>query len=355
MISPDTLLVDKPDISPEEYFDHHQSIFLKVCESSASTEKKYYRLGPFCLEFIFPNAHLVSRVTPAFAHLEITTPGKVDLSIGFWDSASTFEKLSPPPWNRAQGGFISFHGGAYYHKYNSVSGCLYSFNAKHNTACFWIGNYKNIPYYESGAPILSILNWWLKDTAYQLVHGGALGQASGGVLLIGRGGSGKSTTCASALRSELFYAGDDYSLVKTDGEPRAYGIFNSAKIRPDMLQHFDHLKGALFNSEKIPEEKPLYFLYPHFKERLIKEFPLKAIFIPQVTNTPQTSIEPASPADTLRALAPSTIFQLSGLGKEILFKTTRLVQSLPCYFLKLGNRPEEVPDKIAAFLQGTLS
>lgn len=351
MISPESLLVKDPDISSGQYFRYHHKVFYSCYENSTEREKRYFRLGPFTLEFIFPNGNLIPKLIPAFAHLETTDACQVDLSVAFWDSASTGEELSPPPWTHAQGGFISFHGEGYYHKYNSVSGCLYSFDSSQNRACYWIQDYRKVPYYETGAPILSILNWWLKETSFQLIHGGGLGLADGGILLIGRGGSGKSTTCASALRSNLFYAGDDYCLVDTGDSPKVYGILNSSKIRPDMLKHFDHLKPMLYNADRIKEEKPLFFLYPQLKNRLIREFPLKAILIPQVVGAEHSVIEPASAADTLRALAPSTIFQLSGLGKEILQKTTQLVQRLPCYFLKLGKNPQEVPGEIEKFLR----
>lgn len=354
MISPYSLLVDQPEITPEEYFFQHETQFLSATAQANSIDH-CFKLGPFPIKFNFANSKLVSRITPAYQHLAIAPPARPDLTVHFWDSASTGVGLKPPPWNQVQGAFIGFEGDGYFHKYNSASGCMYSYDTHRKKGYFWINNYQNVPYFETGIPIIFILNWWLKETSFQLVHGGAVGFTEGGVLLIGKGGSGKSTTCASALKSNLFYAGDDYCLVDTGGDKKVYSLFNSAKIRPDMLSNFEHLKPVLYNGDRIPAEKPLFFLFPQFKERLIKEFPIKAIFIPQVTHQAKTWLEPVSASDAIKALAPNTIFQLSGVGKEILQKTTRLVQSLPCYFLKLGNRPQEVPGEIERFLQDQLS
>ena len=61
----------------------------------------------------------------------------------------------------------------------------------------------------------------------------AVGQAAGGVLLVGAGGSGKSTCALSCLTSDLLYAGDDYVAVELRPEPRVLSLFCSGKLEPD--------------------------------------------------------------------------------------------------------------------------
>jgi hypothetical protein len=61
-------------------------------------------------------------------------------------------------------------------------------------------------------------------------------------------------------------------------------------------------------------------------------------------------LKPASPAAGLAALAPSTIFQLPGAGKEAFQAMGQLVRQVPCYQLNLGTDIGEIPEVILELL-----
>ena len=110
---------------------------------------------------------------------------------------------------------------------------------KENLALYWVKDAQALPYYEIGSPLRTILHWWADQGAYQFVHGGAVGLPTGGVLLAGKGGTGKSTTALACLEAGLLYASDDYCLIRTDTEPFVYSIYNTAKLRGDLdLERF---------------------------------------------------------------------------------------------------------------------
>jgi hypothetical protein len=71
-------------------------------------------------------------------------------------------------------------------------------------------------------------------------------------------------------------------------------------------------------------------------EGVARGFPLKAVLLPCVTGLEDTRLEPASPADALLALAPSTILQLPGAGGAALRLLAAVAARLPCYWLRLG-------------------
>ena len=99
-------------------------------------------------------------------------------------------------------------------------------------AWHWVADAFTQPYWDQASPIRQILFWWLDSRDCIQVHGGAVGLESGGVLLVGKGGSGKSTVALSSLASELLYAGDDYVAVKPSPSPWVYSLYNSGKLEP---------------------------------------------------------------------------------------------------------------------------
>src|SRR5205823_136180 len=80
-------------------------------------------------------------------------------------------------------------------------------------------------------PLRHILHLWLASRGVQFVHAGAVGRPSGGCLIVGKSGSGKSTSTLATLGSELLYAGDDYVGVSvTTGGAHVHSIYGCGKL-----------------------------------------------------------------------------------------------------------------------------
>jgi hypothetical protein len=182
------------------------------------------------------------------------------------------------------------------------------------------------------------------------VHAAAVGTPNGGVLLAGKGGSGKSTTALNCINSELGYASDDYCLVAVDPQPYVYSLYNSAKVNADNTHRIPHLISAISNANRLDREKALLFLNEHYPDKIVTGFPLRAILLPRITGRSQTTLTPVSSIGGLRALAPSTIFQLSGAGGRAFQIMSRLVKQVPCYNLELGTDIAMIPGVIFDFL-----
>lgn len=78
-------------------------------------------------------------------------------------------------------------------------------------------------------PIFSMLG-------IDMIHGATLGNSSVGVLLAGRGGSGKSTLVSAGVRHGWATTGDDFLLLNTgispETTPRVHAAFQTAKLVP---------------------------------------------------------------------------------------------------------------------------
>ena len=88
----------------------------------------------------------------------------------------------------------------------------------------------------------------------------------------------------------------------------------------------------------------------HFAEKIALKLPVKAVIVPVVSDTVHTMIEPASPAVGLRALIPSTLFQMPGSRKEDFNEISDIMKKLPCFVLKVGADPAGIVEVLSRHL-----
>jgi hypothetical protein len=218
---------------------------------------------------------------------------------------------------------------------------------------FWKRDLSPLPYYEAGSPMRGLLHAWMRSHGAQFVHGGAVGTASGGVLLAGRGGSGKSTSVLACLDSGLKYASDDYCIVGSSDSKHwhVYSLYNTAKLVSDSdLAKFNGLAGHVWNPQREPNDKITIFLNESFPQKMISRFPLRAILLPRITGQTDTQLEPCGEGAALMAMGPSSLAQLPASGPQDLKSIARVVRSSPCYELKLGTDLAQIPRTISHLL-----
>jgi hypothetical protein len=195
--------------------------------------------------------------------------------------------------------------------------------------------------YQQAAPYLPILKAFLQHHNITMLHAGAVALNNAAALLIGRGGSGKSTTALLCLEAGLDYLADDYCAF---AGTTVYSLYSSAKI------HFaDAARVNFIELNHNPDfEKGYTMLFPRFQKQLRHAAPIRALVLPRVGG--RLGFEVISPQTALLALAPSTLFQLRDSG-EVLSKLAALVRNLPCFRLHLGDQPEAVPEAIKGLLE----
>ena len=102
--------------------------------------------------------------------------------------------------------------------------------------CTGCRKHGNLPYWETAAPFRILFHWWSQSFGGQISHAAAVGRDGKGVLLAGRGGSGKSTTAICCVDAGMEYVGDDYVLLTRTPTPTAHSLYNSAKIHTAFLR-----------------------------------------------------------------------------------------------------------------------
>lgn len=302
-------------------------------------------------------------LTRGFAHLRVkeTPLGTPDLTIHIWDGSLAEPRgllgyfLEPfvrdwRPFLNPRGQINLLHQPPVVALYHPGPDLLSVTDTTSAMAYYWKRDAAPIPYYEEGSPMRALLHAWLRSRGCQFVHAAAMGTPKGGLLLAGKGGSGKSTTALACLGSGLQYAADDYCLATMAGQ--VHSLFNTVKLVGERdLQRFPALRHLVANQERPQGDKAMIFLEEHHPDQIISHFPLRAILTPRITGQPETWIEPAKASDAVMALAPTTLAQLPASGDLDMRQMAQLARLVPTFRLNLGTEIQRIPGILEQFLE----
>jgi hypothetical protein len=329
-----------------------------LTESPRSFESGYTIAGlPVLLRFA--NEAMFGRLTRALAHLE-TAQLEPALTVHLWDSsaspAPTLPAYHPDP--SAPGAVIHFREGPLHALYQPALRALSVLDDEQSVGWFWTEEALRLPEWECATPIRHILHWWLASQGVQQLHAAAVGTPSGGVLVVGKGGSGKSTVALASLAAGFLYAGDDYVAASLDEEPVVHSLYSSGKIEPHHVERFPHLLTAQrIEPETDPatapfdRDKTVVYLHESHPATDTQGFRIRAILIPRIVGHGETLLSPVPRARALAALAPSTVVQLHTAGQEALGSMRELVGRVPSFELALGANVEDAPNVIRDLLE----
>jgi hypothetical protein len=332
--------------------DDLRASFARAAEYDDVVEQTI-RLAGAPIRLCFAGNDLRSELGRAFAHLAAEPGEEPELTIYAWDSSDS--RATPPALPVLEPG--SPRGTTVYsadEERQLVSrpalGQLSGYDRGTASSWFWCHDFRELPFWERAAPFRQILHWWLPQRNVLFVHAAAVGYVSGGLLLVGAGGSGKSSCALASLRSELLYAGDDYVAVQLGSEPRVVSLYSSGKLTPGHAKLFAHLPPASFVGDGGVEEKSVFYVGERFPDRMCDGFPLRAIVAPRVQGG-APRVGPLPPVQALAALAPSTLLQLVPARQEALSAMAGLLRSIPAFRLDVGGPVEGLPVALEELLQ----
>jgi hypothetical protein len=314
--------------------------------ATTETVEHHLRVGERNVRLRFAGPALIPLLLPSLSHLEVPDdPGHPELSIDLWDGG-TGVPPPPLPWEPGSVGSRGEVTGYNEDGFRTVFQvdplgfrALTMFDSATLRVCFWVLAPEYVPWWERAAPLRIALHFGLSGPRRRLLHAGAVGVGGRGVLLAGPGGSGKSTTAVAAMLEGLDYAGDDYLLLDLEPEvPVAHSLYASAKLVPETGRLLPELRSTLTGSLARDGEKHVVDVRSLASGKIRTSLPVTAIVFPSAGQA--TELVEAAPADALRRLAPSTIFQLPYDGGASLAPLAELVRRVPAYVLGLGGSPE---------------
>jgi hypothetical protein len=334
------------------WLDDLSSGFERAAESVGSAELRL-RIAGLPVRVRFAGAQLAGQLGPAFDHLRGGLEEEPILTMQAWDS----EQSGTPPPPLPAIGTADPRGTTFYAADETrrlatrpVLGQLSAYDSGRRTGWFWCRSGSELPFWERAAPFRQLLHWWLPEHGKLLVHGAAVGHAAGGLLLAGRGGSGKSTCALSTLTSPLLYAGDDYVAVDAGPEPRVCSLYCTGKLVPSHARLLPHLPAPTFAGDGDLEEKSVFYVAERFPERMCTGFPLAAVVAPRI-NGSEPVFARVGAAEALAALAPSTLLQLVPAQAEALTAMAGVLGRVPAYRLDVGGPVDLLPAALDRLLE----
>lgn len=336
-------------MTPEGYFAHVYHL-----AGQQEHTQRFFQLGRHTLKIEFASAALVNHLTRALRHVE-QPPTNPDLTVRCFDSESTQIAMPAPPWNHddylARGAIRGWEEGPYRALYLMNHHHLHLHDQAADQGLYWAQRPAFVPWWEQTFPMRQTIHWWGRDRQYQPIHAGAVGLPTGGVVIAGRSGSGKSTSCLSCLNSPLRYAGDDYVLLDLSGEtPWVWSLYGTAKVVPDNLVRLPWLHDWIDNPDQLETQKAVIYVNEQRPAAMIAGFPIRAILVPRISGQVHTRITPARSFDAMQAIAPTCVFHLVGDANSTMTKIAELCRRVPAFWLEAGTDLPQIPDRILEYL-----
>lgn len=347
-----------------------EASFAAAVREAPEVLESSYRIAGRVVRLRSPNATMLSKLTTSFSHLGESADATPDLTVELWDSAGGTPRPPTPEVGEesAPGAFFYFSDERVRMGYQlGTSGdarvlavyphaptrALSVLAIGRGRAWYWVDDADRIPYWEQATPLVYVLHWWLREQGAHLLHGGAVGTDSGGVLLVGKSGSGKSTATLSTLQSdELRYAGDDYVAVSLGETPWVHGLYSAGKLMPNHVERLPFLLSALANTDQLEVEKAVVYVHEQWPGHITSGFPLQAILAPKVVpGLRESRVIETSRLAALAALAPSTVFQMHTRAQDSLAHMRQLAERVPTYALELGSDMASIPEAILELLR----
>lgn len=343
-----------PPADAARFFDQMRQSALAAEQAVGGATERWFEVAGGVVRLTFAGPAMVDFACRALSHLPCDPVAAPDLTVHLWDSGSTGIEVPSRPAAfdrfRGNGAIEGTHADGIQAAFVGGAEALSVFDRSTSTGVHWVRDAAAIREYDKPAPLRLLLSWWLETRGVTLVHGAAVGTDDGAALLAGAAGAGKSTTALACLAAGLRYVADDYCAVATDPEPTVHSVYCTGKAVTANLSLLPGLGELVPEPDSYFEEKSIYYLGEHVPELVAPRLPLRAVLVPEIAGGPTTSLEPASPATALGALAPSTLFQLAHAGGTAFARLAQLVRTVPCRRLLVGDDPATAAETIRELL-----
>lgn len=187
--------------------------------------------------------------------------------------------------------------------------------------------------------------FWAKHSDKLLLHAAAVGWQGEGVLVVGRGGRGKSTFAVSCLTEGLDFVSDDYTLLTASGELEALPLYSCVGLRQDMWAKLPQLG----QPSAMVLGKPLFEIPG---SRYCQRMKIRAIIMPRAEGDREPSIAPVSGNNAMAQLISSTVTQLESRHDTALIRKMAMrLGGLPVYEMRMSTDLQKNPAFLRSFIE----
>jgi hypothetical protein len=333
-----------PESDLQQQFDALEAGFARCVPFAQQTR---YVFGGRAVVMRVAGDDLARRISRPFDHLrrEASSGEPVRLDIRLWDETETGVAVSPPrvAVHDPEGITEVAENGRFVQQRTAHSTVSLDRKAARIVGAF--ARTTGAGVYQRGKPLARLLAEWYADQGVSLMHAALVARGDHGVLLAGKGGSGKSTSALVCTRAGLDFLGEDYAGLQffPDGRVVGHSAYSSVFLDPAAMGWFSELRPHTVESRDPAEPKGVTLLGDVWPGRLRTNVTIRAVAVCRVTGADATQVRPATRARALLAMGPSSLLQIHGRRRDSLDRLARLVESVPCFHLDLGRKLAEVP------------
>jgi hypothetical protein len=142
-------------------------------------------------------------------------------------------------------------------------------------------------------------------------------------------------------------------ILSTQGPPMVFSLYNSANLDSKSLSLLSFFSKQNIPSQENRIDKSLFCLHESFPNKIIAQFPLKAIVVSRIKGLGKAQLDPMTPAAALTALAPTSLFQVPGNKQAAFFRMSQIVKQVSCYLLTIGESLDQVPPLLADLIESS--
>jgi len=307
----------------------------------ASVTARALRIADVDVDVVVAGDDLAAVLLPALDGLA-AADGPARGTVGAWDAAATgvgFPARPGTPDTRPLRCLVRRDGRPVAEVEWPSEGALRTADRDARLHLLAVGSPPTIAPWEAGVPLRRQLSWALGPEV-QFVHAAAVGGPDGVALMMGPGGSGKSSTALACLQAGMGFLSDDYCLVR-DEPPVAHRLHATARVFDHDVPRFRGLSPALMSAPVAPSaagERPkaLFLLQQSRPDAMLASAPVRVLLVLEPRGRDRPRLEPLRASEALRLVAPSALWQMSIEPDRDLAGMRALVAAVPCFRLVLA-------------------
>lgn len=312
--------------------------------ASDSIVETNYRIAGFPVRLRIVGKDLAADIDRSMCHLRIRDGADPALTVEVWDE----EAAGPAFWTRWPDE-VDFYGNVAVtpdgrHVLHQRESAVMLLDRKANRITGCVRKRSLLFLDERARPFHRLLSIWLDDHDVQFIHAALAIAENQGLLFVGSGGSGKSTSSVASFLEGFDFLSDDFVALaqREDGGLTGHSLYATCLIANDHIRRFPDLSAIAHKPNHEIEHKSVAYLSDHPGGRFATETPIAAVVLPRVVDQPETAFRPAKPMEAMLALAPSSIIILPGAAPRSLDKLGDLVTTVPAFWLELGHDVRDI-------------
>ena len=176
-------------------------------------------------------------------------------------------------------------------------------------------------------PFMKAVSSWAQKHNLLMIHAAAVGIEGQGILIVGHGGTGKSTLSCSCLADGYDFVSDDLCLLTATGLHTVFPIYTNVFLKSDAL-----IKLPMFKPFEIFPQQGDKSSFVIGESRIKSSLPVKAIILPQVTDRDEPEIKRDQTSKALGQIVYSTAMLLGRCHEtEYVRKLAQRLLGMPIY------------------------